>query len=134
LKRILLASVVLLAGCESHLVHPLRPLEIPTAPYYGIASTSLTGSLMYEGDCLLFRDEGNHLQLMPVWPDGSTFNGTSLTFHEPGKAEQRIIVGEEFVMAGLPVRWSQVPSPRAEVYAQQCRRRPFAVLGVHPAN
>jgi hypothetical protein len=115
-------------------VHPLKPLEIVTIPYHGIASKGLTGSLMYEGDCLLFRDDGNHLQLMPVWPDGSTFNGTSVTFHEPGKAEQRIIVGEEFRMEGLPLQWTNVANPRARIFAQQCAREPFAVLGVHPAN
>ena len=100
MKRILLMSAMSLGSCVSPSVHSLKPLEIATAPYEGIPTEGLTGSLMYEGDCLLFRDEGNHLQLMPVWPDGSTFNGTSVTFHEPGKAEQRIIIGEEFRMEG----------------------------------
>lgn len=134
MKRIFLAPVLLLWGCVSNSVYPLRPLEIATAPYHGIATEGLTGSLMYEGDCLLFRDEGNHLQLMPVWPDGSSFNGTSVTFHEPGKAEQRIIIGEEFRMEGQPLHWPDVPNPRAGAFARQCAREPFAVLGVHPAN
>lgn len=134
MKRIVLVSALFAGGCASHSVHPLRPLEIATAPYHGISTEGLTGSLMYEGDCLLFREEGNHLQLMPVWPDGSTFNGTSVTFHEPGKAEQRIIVGEEFRMEGVPLHWADVPNPRASIFSQQCAREPFAVLGVHPAN
>ena len=134
MKRFLFASVLLLGGCVSNSMHPLKPLEIATAPYHGISTAGLTGSLMYEGNCLLFREESNHLQLMPVWPDGSTFNGTSVTFHEPGKTEQRIIVGEEFRMEGLPIHWADVPNPRAGVFAQQCDREPFAVLGVHPAN
>ena len=135
MKEVTIGCLLLLGGCASeHSVHPLRPLEIATAPYYGVASTGLTGLLMYEGECLLFRDEGNHLQLMPVWPNGSTFNGTSVTFHEPGKTEQRIIVGEEFRMEGRRLRWADVPNPRAGIFAQQCVREPFAVLGVHPAN
>jgi hypothetical protein len=135
MKRLFIAAALVLGGCVSeHHLHPLRPLEIVTAPYYGSPTAGFTGSLMYEGDCLLFRGEGNHLQLMPVWPDGSTFNGTSVTFHEPGKAEQRIIVGEEFRMDGLPLHWANVPNPRAGVFARQCGREPFAVLGVHPAN
>jgi hypothetical protein len=134
MKRVLAWSVVVLAGCVSHSLHPLRPLEIATAPYNGVPTADLTGSLMYEGGCLLFRDEGNRVQLMPVWPDGSRFNGTSVTFHEPGKTEQRIIVGEEFVMAGQPLQWSRLPSPRSPIFARECGREPFAVLGVHPAN
>ncbi len=135
MKQIFFVSILLVGACVSERsVHPLRPLEIVTSPYHGISTEGLTGSLMYEGDCLLFREEGNHLQLMPVWPDGSTFNGTSVKFHEPGKAEQRIIVGEEFRMEGLPLHWVDVPNPRAGIFAQQCARDPFAVLGVHPAN
>jgi hypothetical protein len=134
MKRVSSGLALLLAGCITHSVHPLRPLEIVTAPYNGIPTAALTGSLMYEGGCLLFGDEGNRLQLMPVWPDGSSFNGTSVTFHEPGKVEQRIIVGEEFVMDGQPLQWPRVPSPRAPVFAQECARQPFAVLGIHPAN
>lgn len=125
---------VWLVCCGSHGVHPLKPLEIATAPYNGISTAALVGSLMYEGNCLLFRDESDHLQLMPVWPDGSTFNGTSVTFHEPGKTEQRIIVGEEFQMEGQPLLWARVPNARAAIFARQCGRQPFAVLGVHPAN
>jgi len=134
MKRPFVVVLLLLGGCVSHSVQSLKPLEIATAPYHGIATAGFTGSLMYEGGCLLFRDEGNHLQLMPVWPDGSTFNGTSVTFHEPGKSEQRIIIGEEFRMEGRPLQWTRVPNPRATIFAQQCARQPFAVLGVHPAN
>ena len=135
MNRFFVAAILTLTGCVGeHRLHPLRPLEIATVPYYGIATAGFTGSLMYEGDCLLFRDEANHLQLMPVWPDRSTFNGTSVTFHEPGKSEQRIIIGEEFRMEGRPLQWTNVKNPRAGIFAQQCAREPFAVLSVHPAN
>jgi hypothetical protein len=134
MKRAFSAFVLALGSCVSHSLHPLRPLEIPTAPYNGISTAALTGSLMYEGGCLLFRDEGDRVQLMPVWPDGSSFNGTSVTFHEPGKTEQRIIVGEEFLMEGQPIHWARIRDPQAPLYQQKCHREPFAVLGVHPAN
>lgn len=127
-------SACLLVGCASPGVHPLRPLEIPTAPYNGILTTALTGSLMYEGGCLLFRDDEKHAQLVPVWPNGSTFNGTSVTFHEPGHADQRIVVGEEFLMSGQPLRWSRVPGARILLHQRRCGGEPFAVLGVRPAN
>lgn len=123
-----------LSGCVANGLHPLRPMEIATAPYTGIVTTALTGSLMYEGGCLMFRDEGNITQMMPVWPNGSTFNGTSVTFHEPGKAEQRIIVNEEVFLEGQPVEWSRVPGARIPLHERKCRRPAFAVLRVHPAN
>ncbi|NUR45218.1 MAG: hypothetical protein HOP91_03540 [Sphingomonas sp.] len=89
---------------------------------------------MYEGGCLLFRDEHLGMQLLPVWPDGSSFNGTSVTFHEPGKAEQRVVVAEEFQMEGQPLQWANVPNPRINLFRQRCRGEPFAVLRIHPAN
>jgi hypothetical protein len=132
--RAFLILITLLGGCASHGVHPLRPLEIPTAPYQGITTTALTGSLMYEGSCLLFRDDNHRAQLVPVWPDGSTFNGTSVIFHEPGRADQRIVVGEEILLEGQPVPWSHVPGQRIALHRRQCGGEPFAVLGVRPAN
>lgn len=126
---------LLLAGCvETHGIRPLRPLEIPLAPYSGVVTAALTGSLMYEGGCLLFRDEDNRTQLMPVWPYGSTFNGTSVTFHVPGKAEQRVIVGEELLIAGQPIDGRRFPDTRIPLHERQCGRPSFAVLGVRPAN
>ena len=134
MKQASLISVLLLAGCVSHGLHPLRPLEIPTAPYNGVATTALSGSLMYEAGCLLFRDDEKRFQLVPVWPMGSTFNGTSVIFHEPGHADQRIVVAEEFLMEGQPLLWSRVPGPRTVLHQRRCGGEPFAVLGVRPAN
>jgi hypothetical protein len=127
-------SASLLAGCAPHGVHPLRPLEILTAHYKGAVTTGMTGTLLYEGGCLLFRDDNKRVQVLPIWPDGSTFNGTSVTFHEPGHADQRIVVGEEFLMEGQPLQWPRVPGSRAALHQQHCGSQPFAVLGIRPAN
>jgi hypothetical protein len=126
--------MLLLTGCASNGPQPLRPLEIATAPYRGIATAAVTGSLMYEGGCLLFRDQDTRLQLLPVWPDGTTFNGTSVTFHEPARADQRIVLTEEVQLAGQPLQWSSIPGPRTVVEQRQCGATPFAVLSVRPAN
>lgn len=134
MKHAILIAALLLAGCMSHGVHPLRPLEIPTAPYNGVATTALSGSLLYEGGCLLFRDDDKHFQLVPIWPVGSTFNGTSVLFHEPGRADQRIVVAEEFLMLGQPLQWSRIATPRLVLHQRRCAGEPFAVLGVRPAN
>ena len=86
-----MAALALLAGCVGNSgIRPLRPLEIPTAPYQEIVTSSLLGSLSYEGGCLLFHDEKAHDWLLPVWPIGTTFNGSALIFHLPGKPEQRL--------------------------------------------
>jgi hypothetical protein len=135
MRPVALALPLTLAACVSNGgVQPLKPLEIATAPYSGVPTTALTGSLMYEGDCLLFRNDKDNAQVMPVWPDGSSFNGTAVTFHEPGKAEQRIIVSEEVMLEGHPAEWRELPGSRLPLYEKRCRREPFAVLKVHPAN
>ena len=53
-----MAALALLAGCVTTPgIRPLKPLEIPTAPYQEVVTSSLLGSLSYEGGCLLFHDE-----------------------------------------------------------------------------
>jgi hypothetical protein len=134
MKRAVSVLIALLGGCASNAVHPLRPLEIPIAPYNGITTAALTGSLIFEGGCLMFRDDGKRVHLVPVWPDGSIFNGTSVIFHEPGRADQRIVVGEEILLEGQPLQWSRVPGQRIVLHQRRCGGEPFAVLGVRPAN
>ena len=124
----------LLPGCVSNGAQPLRPLEIATAPYTGISTTALTGTLMYEGGCLLFRDDSKRRHFYPIWPDGSLFDGTSVLFHEPGRADQRIVLAEEFLIEGQPLQWSTLRGPRFPVHQRQCAAQPFAVAGIRPAN
>src|SRR5947199_4681861 len=133
-KLTFLAAAVLLEGCATHGVRPLRPQDLAVAPYQETITAALTGSLMYEGGCLLFRDEASSARLLPVWPIGSTFNGTSVIFHEPGKAEQRVLVGEEFTMSGQPIAWSTLAASTYAPFHNQCRAQPFFVSGVRPAN
>lgn len=126
----------LLAGCAPRpLIRPLKPQEIALAPYHEVVTAALAGSLMYEGDCLLFRDEATKAYLMPVWPYGSTFNGTAVLFHQPGKAEQRIMVAEEFVMEGQPLEWPRLPQSYFVPFQRQCPGfQPFFVASVRPAD
>jgi len=134
-RRSILAIAVPLSACVSHGgVHPLRPHDLATGPYQSVATAAFTGSLMYEGGCLLFRDEDSKVQLLPVWPFGSEFNGSLVTFHRPGKAEQRIVVGEEFQMEGQPIAWSGLAQPVTAQFQPQCPSQPFAVSKVRPAN
>ena len=134
--RILMVTLTAtLSGCVSHSgVHPLRPHDLATGPYQSVATAALTGSLLYEGSCLLFRDDENHVQLFPVWPVGSEFNGSLVVFHQPGKTEQRVVVGEEFLLQGRPATWSSLPGTTYEQFQAQCQSPPFIVSGVKPAN
>jgi hypothetical protein len=126
---------LLLGGCvSSHAIRPLRPLELATAPYLDRIVEAHTGSLMYEDGCLLFRDDTSPRRLLPVWPDGSVFNGTSVIFHQPAKADQRIVIGEEFVMGGQSVDWPALPSTGYIPFRRQCGGQPFFVSGVRPAD
>jgi hypothetical protein len=137
MRKMILFLFPLLSGCVNSVnggVHPLRPLEIAMAPYQPTVTAALAGSLMYEGNCLLFRDEATKAYLMPVWPYGSTFNGTALLFHQPGKSDQRIMVAEEFLMEGQPLQWSTLSGAAYVPFLRQCGMQPFFVSSVRPAN
>jgi hypothetical protein len=113
----------------------LKPQEIALASYQEVITASLAGSLMYEGGCLLFRDEAGTAYLLPVWPDGSSFNGTAVLFHRPGKADQRILVSEEFVMEGQPLEYPRLPQDYYAPFRTQCPGyQPFFVSATRPAD
>lgn len=134
-KGAVLLAAFLLAGCASSLHHgirPLRPLELATGPYDGIISQFVTGSLMYEGGCLLLRVQGSTAPLLPIWPNGSIFNGTSVIFHEPGKASQPIIVEQQVVLEGRTIGWDRLGG--YVPFQNQCRAEPFLVSKVRPAD
>ena len=123
-----------IGGCASSLRHgirPLHPLEVATSPYDGTLATTLDGSLMYEGGCLLLRAEPSGY-VLPVWPDGSIFNGTSVIFHQPGKANQPIMVAQQIELQGRTVAWNQLPG--FEPFAYHCPAQPFLVSKVRPAD
>jgi len=126
---------LLLSGCATTPgIRPLRPLELATGPYVQTAAEADVGSLMYEGGCLIFSDGTEPTWLLPIWPDGTLFNGSLVTFHQPAKDEQRVAVGQEFVMEGQPVTWEQLPNARYASFRRQCRVRPFIVSSVRPAD
>jgi hypothetical protein len=136
LRRAALLAAFPLVGCVASGhggIRPLRPLELATAPYDGTVAKVLVGSLMYEGGCLLFREERTGARLLPVWPTQSVFNGTSVIFHEPGKAEQPILVSQQFVMEGRPLPWTELPGGYAP-FEHQCSAEPFMVAKVRPAD
>ena len=136
MRKAILSVFALLQACASNAngVHPLRPLEIPTAPYQPMVTAAFAGSLMYESNCLLFRDEATGAYFMPVWPTGSSFNGTALLFHQPGRADQRLMVAEEFLMQGQPVQWSVLGGEHYAPFLHQCGAQPFYVSTIRPAN
>ena len=127
---------MLLAGCAPKpLIRPLLPLEIPLAQYQDVVTAALTGSMMYEGQCLLFRDEASKSYLMPIWPAGSSFNGSAVRFHQPGKSDQHVLVAEEFVMEGQPLLEARLSHEYYEPFWRECPgAQPFFVVSVRPAN
>src|SRR5690348_12974805 len=137
MRKAFLAAFLVLGGCFNNhpAVRPLRPLEIATAPYQPLATIALTGSMMYEGGCLLFRDEQSGAILMPVWPAGSSFNGTALLYHLPGKSDQWVAVAQEVLLSGQPLQWSALGSAAYQPIEHQCGAYPpFFVTSVRPAD
>jgi hypothetical protein len=131
-----LLILLALASCVPQpLIRPLKPMEIALAPYQDVVTAALTGSLMYENGCLLFRDEASKAYVMPIWPVGSTFNGTAVLFHQPGKTDQHILVTEEFVMEGRQLPWSRLSPTYYEPFQRQCGgAQPFFVASTRPSN
>jgi hypothetical protein len=137
MRKAYLPAFLMLGGCFNNhpAVRPLRPLEIATAPYQPLATTALTGSMMYEGGCLLFRDEHSGSLLMPVWPAGSSFNGTALLYHLPGKSDQWVAVAQEVLLYGQPLRWGSLAAISYQPVEHQCGAYPpFFVTNVRPAD
>jgi len=137
MRKVGLLAVLVLSSCMSNhpAVRPLRPLEIATAPYQPLVTTALTGTLMYEGNCLLFRDDHSGMILMPVWPSGSSFNGTALLYHLPGKSDQWLTVSQEVLLSGQPIGWTTLGSVPYQALQRQCGvYQPFFVSQVRPAD
>jgi hypothetical protein len=134
-KAVLLTTLALAACVEHQGIRPLRPLEIATAPYQPVSTAALPGSLMYEGGCLIFRNDENGALMTPIVPSGSTFNGTALTFHVPGKADQLVAIHEEVLFYGEPQQWAAFQGPAYDAIQHQCGAfAPFLVTGARPAN
>jgi hypothetical protein len=137
MRKVGLLAVLVLSSCMSNhpAVRPLRPLEIATAPYQPLVTTALTGTLMYEGNCLLFRDDHSGMILMPVWPSGSSFNGTALLYHLPGKSDQWVTVSQEVLLSGQPIGWTTLGGLPYQPFQRQCGAyQPFFVSQVRPAD
>jgi len=134
MRKALLAFLApALAACATHGVHPLRPLDLPTAPYVeGAAVETLSGSLTYDDGCVMFRAQGGE-RLLTIWPRSSVFNGTSLMFHRPGKTEHPLLVNEEIEIRGerLPAAYAQA---NFAPYLRRCGGVPFFVAQVRPAD
>lgn len=136
MRKACLALLVVLQGCVSQGgIRPLRPLEIATAPYRDVSTTAVTGSLMYEGGCLLLRDDRTHALLMPVWPLGSSFNGNALLVHHPGKSDQWVTIAQELLVSGEPYQWATFDPVYYRPFEHQCGGyAPFLVTTVRPAD
>ena len=89
---------------------------------------------MYENSCLLFRDEDTRKIYQPIWPAGTIFNGTSVIFHLPAKADTRVVLAEETHIAGVPLDWKTMAAEYFAPFQIQCGAAPFFVSSVRPAN
>ena len=136
MRHLSLAALLLLPACAStSSVRPLRDYEIAIGPYHERGSQSVVGSLMYEGRCLLFDGEKGSVRLLPIWPGGTRFEESLVTFHQPAKSDQRIVIGEEGRLDGVPTDWPQLDPRVFAPFRQQCGwARPFFVSGLAPAN
>lgn len=135
MRKIVASSVILaLASCatEPAAMRPLRPLALATMPYQWTSTTTATGSLLYEGGCLLFHDEDGSRLFLPVWPSGSSFNGEAVTMHTPGKTDQPVQIAQEVVVSGQPLA-APLP-PELAPFEHQCGAPPMAVVAVKPAD
>jgi hypothetical protein len=134
-KTALLAFLALPACLSTSSIRPLRQHEIAIGPYHERAAQSFVGSLMYEGPCLVFDGENGAPRLLPIWPGGTRFEESLVTFHRPAKDDERVVVNQEIRLDGVPTDWSQLDPTAFAPFQQQCGwAKPFFVSGVAPAN
>jgi hypothetical protein len=134
MRKNVFAALCLVAACATPSPIPaLRPHEIAIGPYHQRAEQSFAGSLMYEGGCLMFNGENGSPQLVPIWPFRTQFEDTLVTFHQPGKDDQHVAIGQEIRLDGVPSEWSQI-GPQFQSFERQCAAKPFFVSTLAPAN
>jgi hypothetical protein len=132
-----LIGMLMTSGCamnENEPVRPLKPLELAMSTYDGNIVERRTGTLAYENDCLLFRDDNGGPLVMPIWPAGSAFDGFSLKYHEPGRVDQAVLIARHFVMGGRLLTWQSFHGTTFEPFQSQCHATPFVVSEVRPAD
>ena len=136
MRKTTLVTFLLLTACvSSSQVRPLRPNEIAIGPYHERGAQSFVGSLMYEGRCLLFDGESGAPRLLPIWPTGSRFEESLVTFHHPAHSDQRVLVGEEIRLDGQAAHWSELDQRTFAPFQRQCGwAKPFFVSSFAPAN
>lgn len=135
MRKLALAAVLVLNGCASSQgIRPLLPYEIPTLAYRAGDATEQLGSLTYESGCLLFRPDDGGALLLPIWPDATRLEETMLTFHEPGKSDERLVTGQEVVLDLIPLDWASLDPERFARFHRQCDYQAVFVTGVAPAN
>jgi hypothetical protein len=134
MRKTVILVLLLLEGCASQGVRPLRDYEIATAPYRFGEAKPVLGTLMYEGGCLLLRPDGQSGMLLPVWPTGTQFEESLVTFHQPGRADQRVVVGEEVRFGTLGLDWTNLDSAGFKSFHHQCGAAPVFIADVTPAN
>ena len=136
MRKLAFIALLLVSGCvTSSGPRPLRPNEIAIGPYHEGGTQSFVGSLMYEGRCLLFDGEKGSARLLPIWPGGTRFEESLVTFHQPAKSDQRVAIGEEIRLDGVPTQWSALDPRAFAPFERQCGwAKPFFVSGLAPAN
>lgn len=134
MRKAILIGLITLQACATPEVRLLHEDEVATAPYHYHGKEQMVGSLMHEGGCLLFTSHDHSRQVLPIWPDGTDFQEILLTFHQPGRADQRVIVGEEIRLDGETGDWAQLDPQRYAPFSHQCGSQPFFVSDVTPAN
>jgi hypothetical protein len=134
LRKAAVLALLALASCSTvrPAFRPLRPLAIATMPYQWTATTAMTGTLLYEGGCLLFHDEAGGALYVPVWPYGTVFNGEAVVMHVPGKVDEPVQIAQELVLYGRPLAPPLAPS--IAPFERQCDEPPVGVVGVRPAD
>ena len=126
---IVLLSLVSCASVDSVPVTAiLKP--IPTYPYSPVVVSESKGTLLYQNDCLIFRNTRGQ-QYVLIWPDGSSFDGKKVTVVTPERAPKTLTVGREVMIGGSAQEWGNVPaSPGLGDTAKRCGAVPYFVVEV----
>jgi hypothetical protein len=96
-----------------------------------VVVSEFSGRLALERDCLVLRIPQRSQTFLPIWPEGSRFDGRKVTLAIPGRAPILLPLTRDVRIGGSGRPWHEVPATLGlSEIASRCPFTPFFVVEV----